>query len=222
MGFSEAENPQGLYDPQHPVILTEGFWLAETACTQALWVAVMNDNPGLYNENLQNPVETVSWFDVYEIFLPKINELIPGLMLTLPTEAQWEYACRAGTTTPSFFGEQISTDQANFDGNRPYKNDPGGIWRRQTVPVKALPANSWGLYQMHGNVWEWCFDQYARYGKGVVEDPVVLQGIGRRNQIIRGGCWCDRGEATLSAFRSCYEPQDRNDTIGFRLARAAR
>lgn len=219
MGLLPEDSDQSNHELRRRVVLNNGFWLADTVCTQALWNEVMDFNPSIFRDNSQLPVECVSWNAVTSVFLPKINQIIAGLNLELPTEAQWEYACRSGTTTPFSFGDQISTKQVNYDGNRPYKGGIAGVWRRKTLPVKAMPANHWGLYQMHGNVWEWCVDEYAPYAGSVVEDPVVLQGIGRRNQIIRGGCWCDRAEATLSGFRSAYEPQDRNNTIGFRLAR---
>lgn len=222
MGFSEDEHWQAEDYRQHQVLLNEGFWLADTVCTQEIWEAVMGDNPSLYKDDKNNPVETVSWLDVVERFLPKIQEFIPGLQLQLPTEAQWEYACRAGTTTKFSFGENVTTDQVNFDGKMPYGSGPKGIFRGKTVAVKALPANPWGLYQMHGNVWEWCIDEFAPYPEVIPNDPVVLQGVGRRNQVIRGGSWCDRGEVALSAFRYAYEPNDCNNTIGFRLAVVSR
>ena len=121
----------------------------------------MGENPSHFKgEDL--PVESVSWDDV-QTFLNALNGLRPELKLELPSEAQWEYACRAGTQTPFWFGDTITTDQANYNGNYPYGDEPKGENRRKTVAVKALPANGWGLYQMHGNVWEWCADRYGSY-----------------------------------------------------------
>lgn len=157
----------------HEVTFTQGFWLSDTACTQELWQAVMGENPADFKESQQNPVESVSWLAI-QGFLHKLNELVPGLNAYLPSEAQWEYACRAGTTTAFAFGENITTEQVNYDGNYPYAGGKKGEYRKKTVEVKALPANAWGLYQMHGNVWEWCFDEFKPdLGRAAVIDPVT-------------------------------------------------
>ena len=161
MGSPDDEPGRGVDETCHGVTLTRGFWLADTACTQALWQAVMKDNPSKFKGE-ELPVNSVSWGDC-QTFLEQINNLLPGLNLGLPTEAQWEYACRAGPRTPFSFGQTISTDQANFNGNYPYVGAEKGEYRKTTVPVKVLPCNDWGLYQMHGNVWEWCQDRYGDY-----------------------------------------------------------
>ena len=158
-GAAERWSDEG---PQHSVTLTKGFWLADTACTQALWQAVMGNNPSYFRDNEQNPVENVSWNDVQE-FLRTIETLLPGVEACLPTEAQWEYACRAGTTTPFSFGNQITPKQANYDGDFPYADGKEGEYRGHTLPVKSLPANAWGLYEMHGNVGEWCTNDLHTY-----------------------------------------------------------
>lgn len=207
---------------QHRVELAEGFWLAETACTQELWVAVMRENPSAFRDDPQNPVEGVSWRDISEIFLPKLNMLAPALQMELPTAAQWEYACRAGTTTPFSFGNQITTDQANYNGNHPYAGGKTGKYREKTVPVKALPANPWGLHQMHGNVWEWCVDDYTEYSKGTVK----IHGTNQREKesrqrVLRGGsCYNPSGDCR-SAFCVARAPDSRHHSFGFRLARRA-
>ena len=143
-----------------------------------------------------------------------IHKLVPGLNLKLPTEAQWEYACRAGTQTRYSFGDEINQEQVNFDGKR-----------GKTVPVRELPANPWGLHQMHGNVWEWCMDEFAAYLEGTVIDPVVHQDKkedGRR-RVLRGGCWLFISGYCRSAGRSANAPDDRDGffgaDVGFRLAR---
>jgi formylglycine-generating enzyme required for sulfatase activity len=200
----------------HRVILTRGFWLADTACTQALWEAVMGKNPSHFT-GAERPVEQVSWEDVAGSFLPALDKLVPGLAPVLPSEAQWEYACRAGTTTPFWFGETISPYQVNFNGNYPYGGGATVEYREQTVKVKALPPNGWGLYQMHGNVWEWCADWHGAYPKQMAVDPVgTPEG---RKRVLRGGCWHSHGTYCRSAFRDTSEPGDRNDHFGFRLAR---
>ncbi len=155
------------------VILSRGYWIADTACTQALWLSVIDKNPSSFNSDKENPVEKVSWLDI-QGFLSKLNQLMPGLNAQLPSEAQWEYACRAGTTSPFSFGENITPNQVNYDGNYPYDNGEKGEYRQKTIPVTALPANHWGLYQMHGNVWEWCFDEFQQgLGAEPVIDPVT-------------------------------------------------
>ena len=216
MGSPEDEPERYPDEQQHTVLLSQGYWLADTACTQALWRAVLGETPSRF-EGDARPVEQVSWQDVVERFLPALNRLIPGLEAVLPSEAQWEYACRAGTQTPFWFGDAITTDQVNYDGNHPYGKGKKGEYREQTVEVKALPANDWGLYQMHGNVWEWCADWLGDYPREAVTDPVgPPEG---RERVLRGGGWFSYGRYCRSANRIGYVPCDRNDLIGFRLAR---
>jgi sulfatase modifying factor 1 len=200
---------------QHEVILSEGFWLAETACTQALWEAVMDRNPS-YFKGAERPVEWVNWEEAIA-FIERLNAQVDGLNLRLPTEAQWEYACRAGTRTPFWFGDNITANQVNYDGNYPYAGGKKGGSRGETVEAKSLPCNGWGLYQMHGNVWEWCSDWFGQYPESTVTDPVGTElGEGR---VLRGGSWNDYGRDARSALRSGYTPVYRIDFIGFRLAR---
>ncbi|WP_442776947.1 formylglycine-generating enzyme family protein [Sphaerotilus montanus] len=207
MGSPETEDCRHDNERQHPVLLTQGYWLADTACTQELWEAVMGENPSRFKEDPQNPVERVSWDDVTQNFLPRLNKLVPGLNLTLPTEAQWEYACRADTQTRYSFGDEIHRKQVNFGG--------------KTVPVKELPANRWGLHQMLGNVWEWCIDELAAYSEGTSIDPVVHQDKKEkdRQRVLRGGSWFDNGAVWRSANRYAFAPVDRISRFGFRLAR---
>jgi len=123
------------------VKLTQGFWLADTAVTQALWLAVLGgDNPSSFHDRLENPVERISWDDA-RAFIDRLNTLIPGLSAKLPTEIQWEYACRAGTETPFSFGKNINPGQVNYNGQYPYASAGKGHYREKTVPVKSLPAN---------------------------------------------------------------------------------
>ena len=205
-------------ETQHTVILTRGFWLADTACTQALWRAVLDESPSRFKGD-DLPVDEVSWTDIVERFLPALNEAVPGLEAALPTEAQWEYACRAGTTTPFSFGANISPEQVNYNSNYPYADGKKGLYREKTVPVKALPANAWGLYQMHGNVWEWCADWLDEYPEGTLVDPVGP--ADGRERVLRGGGWRSYGGGwnCRSAFRYGFEPGNRSGYYGFRLAR---
>jgi len=219
MGSPKTE-PQRYDDegPQHRVTLTQGFWLADTACTQALWLAVVGGkNPSNFKGDDELPVEQVSWGDVMGAFMPKLQKFLPeGVEATLPSEAQWEYACRAGTQTPFSFGEQINPKQVNYNGTEPYNNSPKGEYRKKTVPVKALPANAWGLFQMHGNVREWCFDGRRTYAEGERVDPLGAVGDGPR--ALRGGSWFDDARLARSAYRHENDRDNRWDFNGFRLA----
>ena len=217
-GMGSPEDEPERHDAKllHEVTLTQGYWLADTACTQELWTAVMGGNPSSFKGDKELPVENVSWEDC-EQFLDAINGKCPGLELRLPTEAQWEYACRAGTTTPFSFGENITTDQVNYNGNVPYGDGPKGEYRGKTVPVKAFPCNQWGLFQMHGNVWEWCADWYGRYPVDTVSDPVGPDEGEIR--VLRGGSWIHFGWLVRSAYRFRYVPESRIGSAGFRFSR---
>ena len=215
MGSPESEPERRNDETRHQVTLTQGYWLAETACTQALWQAVMGENPSHFKGE-ERPVEEVSWEEVQQ-FLTRINDLEPTLVLRLPSEAEWEYACRAGTETPFWFGDNITPEQVNYDGNFPYNNGKKGEDREETVEVKALPCNNWGLYQMHGNVWEWCQDWEGKYPTEPVIDPLGPTTGAKR--VVRGGSWFRGGRACRSAYRSADQPEFRGYYLGFRLAR---
>lgn len=215
MGSPEAELDREFDERQHSVTLTRGYWLAETACTQALWRAVMPKNPSQFRGD-DRPVENVSYEHV-EQFLAAAAKFDGGHGLRLPTEAEWEYACRAGTTAPFSFGATIDPEQVNFDGNYPYAGGAKGRYRQETVPVGSLPANAWGLYEMHGNVREWCADWYGSYSSEDVPDPRGPDvGSGR---VIRGGGWGSLAQDCRSARRDADHPGGRWSGHGFRLAR---
>ncbi len=215
MGSPESEAGRDDDERQHPVSLTQGYWLADTACTQALWQAGMGNNPSRFKGD-DRPVEMVSWDDA-QGFIKKLNQAISDLNIRLPTEAEWEYACRAGTQTPFWFGDNITPEQVNYDGNYPYPGGKKGQYRKQTVDVKDLPCNAWGLYQMHGNVWEWCQDWFGDYSAEAVTDPSGPDSGGYR--VLRGGSWDSLGRYVRSASRDWFTPADRYVSIGFRLAR---
>jgi formylglycine-generating enzyme required for sulfatase activity len=229
MGAKEGEaDSQAHEHPQHPVTISSGFWLANTACTQGFWQAIMGKNPSHFNDNNHggpnHPVEHVSWIDI-QAFLRQLQAILPACHVGLPTEAEWEYACRAGTTTPFSFGEKISRALVNC---REYSyggggDGDGGEWRGHTVAVKDLPANEWGLYQMHGNVWEWCSDQPRTYTADAVQDPGLaeaLQPVANNETVraLRGGSWVSSARLLRSAFRFRSGPGGRNQVTGFRLA----
>jgi len=218
MGSPANEPERGSDETLHRVTLSSGFWLADTACSQALWQAVMGNNPSYFQGDADNSVENVSWNEV-QVFIQRLQQqmLIADLPLRLPTEVEWEYACRAGTETPFAFGENINPELVNYNGHYPYNNAARGLCREMTLPVKSLPANAWGLYQMHGNVWEWCQDCYAaKYGAAPVTDPAgPLTGSVR---VLRGGSWFSHGRRARSAGRRRLRPDARRKSIGFRLA----
>ena len=224
--------------PRHEVYLTQGFWLFDTPCTQALWVAVMDDNPSRF-KSPDRPVEQVSW-DTVQGFIDRINALIPGLALTLPTEAQWEHACRAGTDSALYNGpiEILGANHAPaldpiawYGGNsgvgfeladgydssgwpeQQYRNPRSG-----THPVACKGPNPWGLYDMLGNVWEWCLDGLRDFGPDPAVDPVggLAPGAAR---VVRGGSWFDYARFCRCAYRTRVAPDSRSDGLGFRCAR---
>ncbi len=216
MGSPKDEPERDDDETLHQVTLSEGFWLGATTVTQELWEAVTGKNPSRFKGE-QRPVERVSWKEVQE-FLSRLNKEISGVELSLPTDAQWEYACRAGTSTPFSFGNSISTEQVNFNGNYPYASGEQDEYRAETVVVKALPCNNWGLYQMHGNVWELCLDQYAKkYFEGSVNPSGPLTGL---VHVIRGGSWVNGARKCRSAVRNQSKmPAYPNNRVGFRLSR---
>ena len=165
MGSPPGESGRFDDETQHRVTLTEGFWMAKTEVTQKQWKSVMGNNPSHFQgDNL--PVECVSWDDCVE-FCRKA-----GHGLQLPTEAQWEYACRAGSETPYFWGNALNGDRANCNGNYPCGTTVKGPYKEKTTPVGSYQANAWGLYDMHGNVREWCADWYTEdLGTRAVTNP---------------------------------------------------
>ena len=217
---SPATEPEreAIEGPQHLVRLTEGFWLAETACSQAVWEAVTGSNPSNFKDDPQNPVEQVSWDEVDE-FLKKVGERLPGVKAELPTEAEWEYACRAGTDTAFSWGDGITPAQANYDGRQAYAAGPTGEYRKKTVPVKSFAPNAWGLYQMHGNVWEWCADGMRVYDGEAQENPRGETGdAAEAPRVVRGGSWCLVPSWLRAAFRFQWQRGGRDVNQGFRFS----
>jgi formylglycine-generating enzyme required for sulfatase activity len=198
---SPAEEPRRRHDEaQHGVTLTRGFHLAAHPVTQAQWQAVMGGNPSKF-PGRDRPVEGVSWDDCRE-FCRRLGEKEEGTY-RLPTEAEWEHACRAGSAGPFHTGSALTARQANF-------NAPGG-----TTAVGTFPANAWGLADMHGNVYEWCADHYGDYPEGHVSDPAgPADGDAR---VLRGGSWLSAACCCRSAYRYWADPATRSAHIGFRV-----
>ncbi len=217
---SSADDPNNFDNetPQHRVSIS-AFQMGETEITQGLWTAVMGKNPSYFNECGDNcPVEQVSWNDA-QAFINKLNQLVPNGGFRLPTEAEWEYGCRAGTETPFSFGKCLSSDQANYDGKNPLDRCKKGEFRKSTTPADDFAPNDWGLYHMHGNVWEWCQDTYSgnAYRKHQSKDPLYIEKGPHR--VFRGGGWRSYAKICRSANRSGYPPTDSYRYLGFRLAR---
>jgi len=227
--------------PPHPVFVTRGFWLFDSPCTQALWEAVMGNNPSRF-QSPGRPVEQVSWEDV-QGFLQRLNARIPGLDLVLPSEAQWEYACRAGTETALYSGPIEILGDANapaldliawYGGNsnqgfelengeeRTWLSDvqyPGG--KAGTHPVKGKRPNAWGLYDMLGNVLEWTQDTWHESYEGAPADGAAWESDEPgADRVIRGGSWLDVARYCRCAYRDRYGPGYRSGALGFRPARA--
>ncbi|MCJ8271400.1 MAG: formylglycine-generating enzyme family protein [Psychrosphaera sp.] len=217
MGSPADESERDNDETQHKVTLTQGYWLAETTVSQALWQAVMGNTPSRFqqDDNIDLPVENISWDDCQQFF-EQLNSLIPGLALTLPTEAQWEYACRAGTQTPFTTGQQLTAEQANYNGHHPYNYGETGEYRKKTVAVDAFEPNAWGLLQMHGNVWEWCKDGMRDYSQQGEFDPVG--DVDRPRRVVRGGSWFHDALNCRSAFRINIARVNASDDIGLRVA----
>jgi len=212
MGSPATELGRDEDERQRRVVVDAGFHLGVAEVRQSQWMAVMDGNPSSW-EGDDLPVEGVLWEDAVE-FCERLSEK-EGRVYRLPTEVEWEYACRAGTTTPFALGMVISTEQANFDGEYPYGNAPKGVFRNQTLEVRTFPANPWGFFDMHGNVWEWCLDAVDAPAIGSAAErpagePVVAH-------VLRGGSWRNRAKYCRSGNRVLDIENSRLSNIGFRV-----
>jgi formylglycine-generating enzyme required for sulfatase activity len=213
MGSPKDEADRSDDETQHKVTLSKGFYMGIHLVTQEHWQAVMGNNPSNFKGEKNLPVEQVSWEDCQE-FIKKLRDK-DKKAYRLPSEAEWEYACRAGTTTPFFFGATISTDQANYDGNHIYGNGKKGVYRQKTTPVGSFPANTWGLFDTHGNLWEWCQDWLGDYPQNDVVDP---QGPhAGQYRVLRGGSWLYIPQFCRSACRGGNQPGFRINFYGLRV-----
>lgn len=214
MGSPRNEERRDDDETQHKVKISKPFLMGVTEVTQGQYKAVMGKNPSYFDGSDDLPVEKVSWEDAVE-FCEKLSKK-EGRTYRLPTEAEWEYACRAGTTTAFNVGDRPSVDLMNYNGDYTYNGSSRGVDRGKTVSVGSFKPNRWGLYDMHGNVYEWCSDWYGDYPKGAVTDP---RGPATgRSRVLRGGCWCHVPRYCRSANRDRITPVNRNVYGGFRVS----
>jgi eukaryotic-like serine/threonine-protein kinase len=210
-GELERENDEG---PQYRVKIA-GFFMGRFAVTQAQWQAVMGNNPANFKDE-NHPVEQVSWNDA-QAFCKKLSQQT-GRTYRLPSEAEWEYACRAGTTTPFHFGPTITPELANYFGDFTYGSGPKGQYRGQTTPVGSFAANRFGLHDTHGNVWEWCLDHWHKSYSGAPADGSAWVVNGNSSfRALRGGSWLNNPRFCRSANRVWNYPEVREIDYGFRI-----
>jgi len=223
MGSPPDEKYRDDDESLHKVTISKPFYMQTTEVTQGQWKAVMGSDPSASDWCGDTcPVERVSWVDCQN-FINKLNKMKMG-RYRLPTEAEWEYACRAGTTTPYWFGKNLDCTEAMF-GNNTFKGLQSCVdyaekhnWRTDSpAPIKSFPPNAWGLYDMHGNVWEWCQDWYGKYESGPVTDPTGPSNGHKR--VRRGGSFFKYPWYLRSANRNIAHPQSRYHTTGFRLVK---
>jgi formylglycine-generating enzyme required for sulfatase activity len=214
MGSPQTEPGHRPEETQHRVTITHAFSMSTTEVTQRQWMRVMGSNPSHFKGNPDQPVERVTWNDVHE-FLRRLNARGKGTY-RLPTEAEWEYACRAGSERAYAFGARLSSSQANYDARYPLPGQAPGIYRGKTTPVGTFERNAWGVYDMHGNVWEWCEDDYCPYPPQAT-DPLAR--CGGQLQVIRGGSWYFNADSARGALRYTHARDLKGFSIGFRVVK---
>ncbi len=221
MGSPDKEAGRDPDETQHRVTLSQGFWMGQTEVTQDMYLAFLGKTPSYQDGSGQLPVEQVSW-DEAKTFVEMLNLHFAGALpkdyrFELPTEAQWEYACRAGTQTPFHFGTALNGLHANCDGKKPYGGIEEGPFVEGTVDVETYGANPWGLADMHGNVWEWCRDWYkADLTSADIVDPEGPNDGSAR--IFRGGSWDYPAKSCRAAERTSSNPNYKDMSVGFRIS----
>lgn len=199
------------------LVKIKSFWMGAHEVTQAQWQAVMDSNPSSFKNCDKCPVDSVSWNEI-KTFISRLNAKNDGMSYRLPTEAEWEYAARAGTTTQFAFGDTIASTQANFDGDYPYGGAAKGVFLEMTAPVGSYKSNAWGLYDMHGNVYEWVEDVHSLNYLGLPTDGSANTTIGETQfRVLRGGSWKDLAWYCRPFIRWNNPPDFSNEEIGFRL-----
>lgn len=239
MGSPESEKGRGKDEDQVPVKITQSFLIAETEVTQEQWFKVTGKTLQQQIDNKEGPIgrganlvaeasaegpnqpmcfvnwaDAVAFCEALTLAEHEAGTLPKNLTYALPTEAQWEYACRAGTSTVFSYGDTLSAEQANFYGKKPYGLTEEGEYREKTSDVKTFQPNSWGLYDMHGNLYEWCADWYSEKATGGDDPKGPETGEGKN---IRGGTWNRTAKSCRSAYRYSSGPESRSYNIGFRV-----
>jgi eukaryotic-like serine/threonine-protein kinase len=217
MGSPNTEKGRGDDEIPRKVTFAKGLYVGIHTVTQEQWQALMGNKPSYFKGANHLPVEQVSWHDCVE-FCKKLRDL-EKKPYRLPTEAEWEYACRAGTTTPYHVGATLASGQANYNGTFVYGNGKPGIFREKTMPVGSFPANSWGLHDMHGNVWQWCSDWHGGYHRMDLLDPQGPKA--GKNRMQRGGSWGSHPIFCRAANRNFSDPDQRTEFVGFRVCFSA-
>jgi formylglycine-generating enzyme required for sulfatase activity len=223
MGSAASEIGREGDETLHDVTISRPFFLGQTEVTQQQWRAVMASSPSTFTGcGAQCPVESVTFVEVQQ-FIDTLNARQQGsgatpLRYRLPTEAEWEYACRAGTTGAFSTGENLSTAQANYNGKYPYGSAPAGDYRQKPMPVGSFQPNPWGLADMHGNVWEWTADWYAPYQDSSADNIDPHGAASGEKRVIRGGSWYFVAYSARCGLRYTHAPKDKGFSLGFRLA----
>jgi formylglycine-generating enzyme required for sulfatase activity len=228
MGSPATEDERDPEELQHEVAITKPFYMGVYEVTQGQYEKVMNKNTSFFRQGADFPVDQVRWTEALE-YCRQLSAL-PEERKTqrkyrLPTEAEWEYACRAGTTTVFHFGNSLSSKEANFKGTFPFGKAAKDVFLQKTVKVGSYAPNAWGLYDMHGNVAEWCSDWYdpEYYKTSPKENPKgPAKGVLDTNYnsffyVIRGGCWMDEGRGCRAAYRSRLQPTEAYRWVGMRV-----
>jgi formylglycine-generating enzyme required for sulfatase activity len=214
MGSPIREAGRNDDETAHRVTMTRRFFVGRREVTQTQWTMVMGQNPSHFKDCSHCPVENVDFYEVAS-FITHLNAQSTSMRYRLPTEAEWEYVCRAGTQTPFTTGGHITVDQANVDGRFPYAGSAATASYDKTRPAGSFAPNPWGLYDVHGNVWEWTNDWYGPYDSRADTDPKGPDAGTVR--VIRGGSWRFDANSARCALRYTHSPQDKGSSLGFRL-----
>ncbi len=219
MGSAKTEADRETSEGPQRRVNVGAFLLGKFEVTQGQWKKVMGNNPSIHAQCGDDcPVDNISWDNAHE-YIKKLTE-VSGKSYRLPTEAEWEYASRGGSTTPFYTGTTITTEQANFDGTFSHKGGAKGAWRQASIPVGSFPANPWGLHDMLGNVSEWTQDVWhENYDGAPMDGSSWSAGGDQLRRVVRGGSWYSYGRSLRSATRIAYTRGNRLHSLGLRVAR---